>query len=471
MECTTIIDIFEDLAMAQRSGFWRKDLRRKADSFLQTLFDNARQKELEAANATQSGGQALVSGIDALYAATDPLITGHDMIAQLSSIDRRTKAQLPTVKHAVDALREFTEIDFPEGLLPQTAAAGFEALAAAEGDSEAFARLLLNLGLQARRPSDHDLLRSLTETRLWTMHSYVLAILGGAAPETSAASPDTAKAFRSESEDRARDLRDAAHAAADRIGQSQADPFFFGTLWATVDRWETWMHDEGVGALKSIVAAATAAVQEDHADADRLARDAALAYDGMRQGFAYDAGIRSALLAYAVDDKSTLEAFAAAGRLSLGGATLDLPRSSVPRAVEAAEGEEVEIAGIVRDAEIQAGGPAPRSVLLLGSPSGAQIRVFVPFSAVDAFGITSGVWIQVRGRVHPSGKDDIPGPVLQVRRIKRAEAAETSFQDALIHMGRHQFELRPGGLDIIGGRLAGSQVTLNEMGLRRSVGG
>lgn len=471
MEITTIIDIFEDLAIAQRSGFWRKEMRRKADSFLQTLFDNTRQMELEAANATQSDGEALVSGIDALYATTDALITGHDVIAQLSSIDRRTQAQLPAVTHAVEALREFTQIDFPEGLLPQTAAAGFEDLASAEGDSEEFARLLLNLGLQARRPSDHDLLRSLTETRLWTMHSYVLAKLGSAAPDAGAASPEAAKAFRGASEDRARDLRDAAHAAAARIAQSQADPFFFGTLWAAVDRWESWMHNEGVGALTPIIAAATAAVQEDHADADRLARDAALGYDGLRQGFAYDSGIRAALLAYAVDDQSTLAAFAAAGRLSLGGATLDLPRTPVSRAVEAAEGEEVEIAGIVREAEIQAGGPAPRSVLLLGSPRGAQIRVFAPFSAVDAFGITSGVWVQVRGRVHPNGKDDIPGPVLQVRRIKRGEAAETSFQDALVHMGRHEFELRPGGLDIIGGRLAGSQVTLNEMGLRRSVGG
>ena len=138
---------------------------------------------------------------------------------------------------------------------------------------------------------------------------------------------------------------------------------------------------------------------------------------------------------------------------------------------QAAEGDGVEIADIVREADIRSGGPAPRSVLLLGSPRGTQIRVFAPFEAVDAFGITTGVWIQVRGKMFPNGKDDMPGPVLQVRRIKRAEAAETSFQDALIHMGRHEFELRPGGLDIIGGRLAGSQVTLNEMGLRRSVGG
>ncbi|MEJ2660460.1 MAG: hypothetical protein P8Z73_07045 [Desulfobacteraceae bacterium] len=471
MEIMTIIDIFEDLAMGQRSGFWRKDLRRKADDFLQALFDNAKQKELETAAATQLEGEALVGGIDALYAATNALITGHDILAQLSSIDRRTHGQLPRVARAVAALREFTEIDFPAGFLPQTAAGGFEALASAEGDSEKFARLLLNLGLRVRRPSDRDLLRSLTETRLWTMNGCVLTKIGNAAPDANAASLEAAKAFRSHAEARTRDLRDAAYAAAARLAQSQADPVFFGTLWAAVDRWESWIHDEGAAALALIAAAATAAVQEDRADADRLARDAALGYDALRQGVAYDAGIRSALLAYAVDDKSTLETFAAASRLSLGAATLDLPRSSLSQAAQAADGEVVEIADIVREADIQAGGPAPRSVLLLGSPRGSQIRVFVPFSAVDAFGITSGVWIQVRGRMHPNGKDDIPGPVLQVRRIKRGEAAVTSFQDTLIHMGRREFELRPGGLDIIGGRLAGSQVTLNEMGLRRSVGG
>jgi hypothetical protein len=47
-----------------------------------------------------------------------------------------------------------------------------------------------------------------------------------------------------------------------------------------------------------------------------------------------------------------------------------------------------------------------------------------------------------------------------------AAAARESFNDALIFAGRHLFDLRPGGLDLLAGRLAGSRVTMSEIGRR-----
>lgn len=470
MDILTATDIFEDLAIGQRSGFLRKDLRRKTDGFLKELFESTTQRQLEAAQATQQDTQALVAALETLVGATDPLVTGHDLVAQLSSLDRRTEAQLTTVTHAFELLREFSQLDLPEGMLPESASAGLGLLGSAEGDTGQFAHTLLNLGVRARTTADRDLLRSLTETRLWALNSLVLANIASAAPALTAVSPDVADVFRDETEGRARSLRDAAREAASRIVLARPDPVFAASLWATVDRCETWIRTDGIAGLKPIMAAATAAVESGHSVAERLSRDGALAYDGIRQALAYDSGIRAALRAYADNDATALTAFAATSKLQLGGATLDLPRSSLSQAANAEEGALVEIAGIVREAQIIVGGPVPRSVLLLGAEGGTQIRVLVPFTAVDSFGITTGVWIQVRGQAFPNGKDDLPGPVVQVGRIRRAEAAAASFQDALIHGGRGEFELRPGGLDLVAGRLAGSQVTVNEIGLRRSVG-
>jgi hypothetical protein len=472
MEIVTIVDVFEQLAAGQRSGFLKKDLRKKADVFLNTLFVSAREKEQAVAEATQQDAAAVITALEQLAGATDPLMSGHDVVAQLAGLDRRTGALLEGVTNAVETLREFSDIDFPAGLLPESASTGLGALATAAGDSEALSRDLLAIGLRGATAGDQDILRSLTEIRLWTLNSLVISNIAAVTPDVNASSLADASAFRAVAENRSRSLRNSAKGGAERLASdSSADPIFATSLWIALDVYETWVRSDAIAALNPIAAAATGAVQAGHADEERLSRDAALAYDAIRLGLAYSAGIRNVLLAYAVGDLNALSAFAGASDLQLSTATLDLPRKSLAEAAAAGQDELVEISGIVREADIIVGGPTPRSTLVLGSEAGTQIRVLVPFTAVDSFGITSGVWVQVRGPAHPNGKDGIPGPVVQVGRIKRAEAAAISFEDALVHLGRREFELRPGQLDLVGGRLAGSEVTANEIGLRRSVGG
>jgi hypothetical protein len=142
-----------------------------------------------------------------------------------------------------------------------------------------------------------------------------------------------------------------------------------------------------------------------------------------------------------------------------------LPRSSLADVVNVAQGDMVEIDGLVRDAEFSVGGPSNRSVLTLGRTN--IVHVLVPHVAADSFGITTGVWVQVRGEVFPNGKDGIAGPVVMAGRIQRQVAARESFTDALIFAGRDSFDFRPGGLDIIASRIAGNPVTLSELGRSR----
>jgi hypothetical protein len=259
-------------------------------------------------------------------------------------------------------------------------------------------------------------------------------------------------------------LREAALNAARALRSDYATPAMATAMWGAIYEFEEWLVSTGTGRLAASAAAATARVNDSDPEANRWAREVGQACEIMRIGLAFDAGMRAILLAYALHDARRLAAFAETSELPIASATLDLPRSSLADVAHAAQGDPIEIDAIVSDAEFRVGTPSNRSILALG-PSGA-VRVLVPHVAVDSFGISKGVWVQVRGKAFPNGKDGIAGPVVMAGRVPWAEAARDSFMDALIFAGRNYFEVRPGGLDLVAGRVAGSRTTLNEIGMR-----
>jgi hypothetical protein len=290
---------------------------------------------------------------------------------------------------------------------------------------------------------------SAVQLRLHALNANVLSEIGGASPDPTAATDDEIDALEQEAVRRAAALRDAGLAAGRTLRTGGATPAVAVTLWGAVYEYEEWLVTAGTPAIANAAAAATARINSGDQAAERWARKMGQAYDALRHGLAFDAGVRTNLLAYSRRDEGMLGGFAEASRLPVSSATLDLPRSSVAEVGARSEGDLVEIAAIVTGAEFTVGG-SNRSVLTMG-PAGAA-RVLVPHVAVDSFGISKGAWIQVRGKAFPNGKDGIAGPVVMAGRIARSEAAKQSFTDALIFAGRDYFDLRPGNLDIVASR-------------------
>jgi hypothetical protein len=459
-------DVFEVLAQGQRVG----SLRRSLSAITRQLFTDMTTSMQERVVAVNEDGlsedrakrQAAWNGV---LESTVTLTSAHESLAQVVSLERRAQGMLDEVTSKAALLIELAERDLPETILPETLKAELEPVAAGDTDPGRFARSILGL----TRPENHaamaQSLQWMTGLRLQALHATLLGELADATPSSGAASEADLESLSRDVSEKVTALRDAARAGAKELADETASPAFALSLWAALFEFETWLLTDVPSALAAACAAATGRVDNDDADAERWARETGKTYDTLRQGLAYDAGVRAVLLAYASYDDRKLAAFAEARDLPVESATVDLPRSSLSAVAEAPEGEAIEIAGLVSDASFTVGGPSNRSVLSLG-PSGA-VRVLVPHVAASSFGIDTGVWTQVRGRAHPTGKDGIDGPVVLAGRIQRKDAAQHSFTDALIFTGRHSFDVRPSDLDLVASRVAGNRTTLNEIGMRR----
>ena len=397
--------------------------------------------------------------------STVTLISAHESLAQLEGVERRATALLDDLTHKAGQLVELAQRNLPATILPEALRVELERIAAGDTDPGRMARSLLGLTRPSTREDMVKSLQWMTGLRLRALHAIVLGELADATPDASAASEADLDSLTGEVSEHVKALRDAARHAAEELADGIAGPASALSLWAALFEFETWLTTDAPARLAAAAAAATARVESDDADAERWARETGQAYDQIRQGLAYDAGVRSVLLAYASYDAPKLAAFAETRELPIASATADFPRSSLAEVADTPEGEEIEIAGLVREASFRIGGPSNRSVLSLGD-NGA-VRVLVPHVAASSFGIDTGVWTQVRGRAHPTGKDDIDGPVVMAGRIPRREAAQHSFTDALIFAGRNSFDVRPSDLDLVAGRVAGNRTTLNEIGMRR----
>jgi hypothetical protein len=459
--------LFETLAQGQRAGALGRLLRRLAGQLFVDTANELVARQADVERGLTETGAARRAAWAAVLETTSMLASAHELLAQLGSAERRAEELLDEVTLASARLLELARLELPDELLSADLRAQLAEVRAGDADPVRFARSLLgrDLGGAAIVPSMVKLIRSASRLRLLALHATVLGVVADAAPDTGAASEADLASLIDDVAERTRALRDGAREAARQLRGEVASPAWATELWAAVFEFESWVSSEGATRLGAVAAAATARVAGEDADAEHWAREAGQAYDQLRLGLAFDAGIRTVLLAYATHDARALADFAASAGLGLAAATLDLPRSSLAQAANAAEGELVEIDALVSEADFRVGGPSNRSVLTLGTAQ--AVRVLVPHVAVNSFGIDQGVWLQVRGEAHPDGKDGIEGPVVMASRIRREEAARESFTDALVFAGRALFDLRPGGLDLLAGRVAGSPVTMSEIGRRR----
>jgi hypothetical protein len=466
MQIASSADVFEVLAQGQRVG----GLRRSLSAITRQLFTDmttTMQERLVAVNEDglsedRAKRQASWSGV---LDSTVALTSAHEALAQVVGLERRAQGMLEDVTSKAAQLIELAERDLPETILPEALRAELEPLAAGDTDPGRMARSMLGLTRQENRQAMAQSLQWMTGLRLQALHATLLGELADATPDPAAASEAELESLSRDVGEKVTGLRDAARAAAKELADESASPAFALSLWAALFEFETWLMTDVPSALAAVGAAATARVEGDDADAERWARETGKTYDQLRQGLAYNAGVRAVLLAYASYDDRMLDAFAETRELPVESATVDLPRSNLSAVAEAPEGQEIEIAGLVSDASFTIGGPSNRSVLSLGRS--AAVRVLVPHVAASSFGIDTGVWTQVRGRAHPTGKDGIDGPVVMAGRIPRKNAAQHSFTDALIFAGRHSFDVRPSDLDLVASRVAGNRTTLNEIGMRR----
>jgi hypothetical protein len=413
------------------------------------------------------GGAARRDAWRAAVGFTSVLAKAHDVISQIGSLEIRAARLVGDVARAGISLRELARLDLPGEIVPVDLQPLLEQLRNGSGEPDQLAHVLLAEGWSTDATIMAEPLAPLTEFHLWALHATVLVDVVDAAPDAGAASAADLALLSRDIASHTKDVRDAARAAATELASGFASPAFSAALWAALFRFENWLVTDGVARLAaaSAAAAASARVAEQASDAGRWAREVGQAYDGIRYGLAFDAGVRAVLLACAVRDDSALADFAGTARLPIGTRTEDHPRSDLADVAAAREGSAIEIDGLVSAAEFRVGGPSNRSVLTL-SQAGSEVRVLVPHVAIDSFGVAAGVWVQVRGTAFPEGKDGINGPLVMAGRIPWAEAAEESFTDALVFAGRRFFELRPGGIDIVAGRMAGTIVTLSEIGLR-----
>ncbi len=372
---------------------------------------------------------------------------------------------LGEVARSVAQIVDLSERDFPAGLLPPELRSRLDAMVPADVDPHRFARSLLELQRPSTRTGMMESLQWMTGLRLHALHALVLSEIADAKPNRNATTAAELTSLVEAITARVIALRRAARDAAQALKEDAATTAFALSLWAEIFEFEQWLTDEAASRLAVVASVATARLTDNDGDAERWARETCKGYDMLRQGIAFDAGIRAVLLAYAAHDERLLSDFAKSRALDIGTATADLPRTSLNEVKNTPQGTAIEVAGLVIEADFRIGGPGNRSVLTLGAPD--AVKVLVPHVAVNSFGIDVGVWVQVRGQAHPNGKDGIDGPLVMVGRIRRGEAVRESFTDGLIFLGRESFDLRPGDLDLVAGRVAGAHATLNEIGMRR----
>jgi hypothetical protein len=471
MKTLTLTDLTHTLSAAARDGAMRIKLVATVASTLRAKDASLRDRNAAIASAWADGPGALRAAFDELFIACNELPKIHDLINTTLAVQRRTDAALGEVEHALQSLTAVARVDGLESVVTAETA-GILAGLPATADHSLPASVLL--GLPRHPPAVQNLERRLADwssLRLWALHGLVLLAIVAATPEYVPDSTATLASDRADVEARVRALRDSLREIASVCQQSGVvSPRDLLALWATAQNAEEWIRDTGCVSAAQASAIATAAASGSTADAERLSRDAALIYDGVRNLLGLLSGAHAAIRAYTLSDTNALSAFTAIAALPVSPATLDLPRTSIAQAVSGKPGDVIETAALVIDSSVTAGGPAPRTVLDIGTQTGARLKVLIPFIAADSFGVTPGVWVQVRGTLFPHGKSGLTGPVLEVRRIRREAASASSAFDALIWSGRSEFTLRPGQLDIVAGRRAGSLTTAAELGLRRRGG-
>jgi hypothetical protein len=465
MKITNSADILFALAEGQRVGQLRRALWRVTNQLFDDMTNRASERlkiaERDGVSKTHSERRAAWDGV---LKATTKIVAACESLAQLQTSEARAKQMQAEVVTIAAQLIELANAPLPDGIVPEDLHVQLEAILAGETNPERFAPSLLGLTWPSSATNMAESIEWFNWLRLHALNANLLSEIYAAAPNVDAASDSDLQALGAEAASRSAALRDAALSTAHKLRGDFATPALAATMWGAIYEFEEWLINIAADRLAACASASTARVNDNSPEATRWAREVGQAYDVIRHGLAFDAGMRAVLLDYALLDARQLTVFAETSELPTGSATLDLPRSNLADVAHATEGDVVEIAAVVSDAEFRVGPPSNRSILTLG-PSGA-VRVLVPHVAVDSFGITKGVWVQVRGKAFPNGKDGIAGPVVMIGRVPWSEAAKDSFMDALILAGRHSFDVRPGGLDIVAGRVAGNRVTLNEIGMR-----
>jgi hypothetical protein len=420
----------------------------------------------EVVDAFVAGPRQLRDSLPRFIESTDGLFNLHIAYGMADAARRHAENHESLVVDALKEIEQVVKLDLPVSLLPPGAADAYRR--AAKGfDPRLSARARVRRSLRAPGTlAARELLGTVTSRRLWALHGLVLAH-AAAATTRNALTRAQIDALRRDGAASVRKLRDALHKQARAMSSGVVGPAWALAIWGAVDTAETWLVEQAPR-----LARALAATSADDADA-AVARDAAIAYDAMRQLLALASGGWAVLRAWATTDRAVLRRFADAAALKAAPAAPDLPRTPLSKLASLRTGTAVEVAATVGELDVKAGGPAPRSVLRLanGSRPAAHVSLLVPFTAVDSFGVQPGVWVQARGKLFANGKDDLEGPTVQVSRINRQDAAAASFFDHVVYEGRSEFELRPGGFDLVAGRSAGSEATLAELGLRLMVGG
>lgn len=465
MKVVTLADISERLATGQRAGEASRELADLSETVFQTVQTRVSEREAAMLQAMGPDLAPVLVTVEELIQSTDGLGNVIELVAQASGARFRAESLLDSTVDALTSLKHLADAGIPPGVFAANASDAISSAATTSVNPVLSANGILGTGVLApSAEATRARIAGLTLIRLWSLHALVLLRTAISSPTTTV----DVQATRLDAEQQVRQLRDALRGRLAVVRQrSSADPAFSLGIAAAVLDAEEWIVGAGGEAVAESLHVATEAADAGSAQSESLSRDAAIAYDGVRQLLALLAGARRVQTAYALFDRPALERMSVASSLPLSSATLDLPRSSLGEAAGAVAGTVVEVAAMVLSSDEVVGGPAPRSVLLLGTPNGNQLTVLVPFAAVSAFGVHPGAWVQVRGEIHPDGKDGIDGPVLMVRRIRRGDAATGSITDALIWEGRHEFDLRPHGLDIVAGRRGGDPRTVDELGLSR----
>jgi len=464
VQITTIFDIAEDF----RTGINLATARRSLTQALRRVEEKQTEQVRDAQSIFLIQAHTFEEGFERMrevVQATDSLPDLHELLAQQTALEQRLRAHSQQALTAARAIDQLVKADLPEALVsPELAEIAAVARGAPTGlGLESLVTALLK---PARKPSlarARIRLRRLHRSRLRYLHRGLLARIA-ATPQSAAEGTHEAPS-PTEFAKVGRDLRVAAKRMADEMARETLLPAMILETWQALARWERWLESDGTRTLTATLACAGG----EGTDAFRWARAGAHLYDEVRRGFAYSAALREGLIAVALHDSKALGRFANASHLPLGSTQLDLSRTSLS-ALRSGERETlVEIDGRITRAEFQPGGPEPRSALELTDQAGARANVVVPYASIDSFGIEEGVWMQVRGRLFLEGKYDVPGPLVQVRRLEREEASHASFSDFLTWTGRHLFEMRPGGYDLVAGRVSGSLNAVNEHVVRPGV--
>jgi hypothetical protein len=460
MDLLSDFEVVHRLIDAVAVGETRVESGRVGNAAIETLLNAIDEQDKAIRKAIDESSAALRDEIPNLIRLTDGLFKTHTLLSIMAGVRRVSDDLREPVENMLREVELLGSLGIPADYLPSEVRDIF----ASQPDLDVELSTSNLLALADRGPSPESgraFVAVLALRRLWALHGLVLASVAATEPSSGDTGREELRELRASAEGKVRTLRDRLYNAANDLRRRElAGPAWSTAMWLAVDDSENWIAEHAADMATASGAASVSSAS------DETRRDVALAYDAVRTLLALAAGGWAVLRAWATEDLGALSRFAEAGKLRRTPGTADPPRSTLTQAAEAAPGTMVEVADVVIDAEITPGGPAPRTVLTIGSERGAQLIVLIPFIAADSFGIEPGIWLQARGEIFPNGKDDLPGAVLQVDRIRREEAAEVSFFDYLIFEGRRQFEFRPGGFDIVAGRLAGSDVTLAELGLR-----